>query len=358
MKNFKFSIIGAGAGGTLLAIQLKIMGLSVKLMDNNKEIIDKMNELDTLKATGKTEAEAKPDLITTDIGQCIGDTDVIMVCTTTDAHPDVATAAAPFLKDGQIVVLNPGHLGGVLVFRNALKMSGCNANIMVAEASDLMYACRTMEIGHTFHSGIKERIKLASVPAKDAEFICDELKDIFPCFIPAKNILETGLGGSGGLLHSIPCVMNINKVELKQEFDYYIEGLTPGVCNIIEKADKERIAVSDALNVSVEPVLDHLKKVYKLEPNNLYDAIQSCKPYYGIKSPANTNHRFFQEDTLCDLVPIASLGKLLEIPTPTIDAIILLESILLGKDFIAEGRNIEALGLAGKTAKDILEMVE
>lgn len=357
MEALKFAVIGAGASGTLMSVILKDKGYSVKLMDSDRAKVETLQGLDTLKATGKTEAQAKPDLITADAAACISGTDIIMVCTTTDAHSDVARAIAKAVTEQQTVILNPGHLGGVLNFRSALAEAGCKVHPVICEASDMMFACRTMEVGHTFHSGVKAKIKLASIPAQNAEKTAARLKEIFPCYVPAGNVLETGLSGGSGMLHSIPCVMNINKIELRQPFDYYMEGLTPGICKVIEAADRERIAVCTALGVEVEPLLPHLKSVYGLEPDNLYDAIQSCVPYKGIKSPMNTNHRFMQEDTLCDLVPTASIGKMLGVPTPTIDMIIALESLLLGKDFAAEGRTVEKLGLAGKRKEEIFEMV-
>ncbi|MCJ7855996.1 NAD/NADP octopine/nopaline dehydrogenase family protein [Lachnospiraceae bacterium NSJ-143] len=358
MKRLSFAVIGAGAGGTLMSIILKEKGYTVKLMDKDAKKVEALNGLEFLKATGKTEAQAKPDLITADAAECVKDADFIMVCTTTDAHNDVAEAIAASITDSQTIILNPGHTGGVLNFRKALDRSGSAAKPVICEASDLMFACRTMETGHTFHSGIKAKVKLASIPAKNAAVVAEALKDIFPCFVPAENVLETGFGGGGGMLHSIPCVMNANKVELKQPFDYYIEGLTPGICRIIDEADRERVAVCAALGINAEPLLPHLKSMYGLEPDNLYDAIQSCVPYKGIKSPADTNHRFFQEDTLCDLVPTSSIGKLLGVPTPAIDAVILLESLMLGRDFASDGRTAEKLGLAGKTKEEILEMVK
>jgi opine dehydrogenase len=358
MKEFKFSVIGAGASGTLMAIILKNKGFLVNLMDKDQAKVEALKKCDVLKATGKTEATAKPDLITGDTVEAITGTDIIMVCTTTDAHAEVAEAIAKDVKADQIVILNPGHVGGVLNFKTALKNAGCAADPVVCEAADMMFACRTMEIGHTFHSGVKAKIKLASIPSENAAKVAELLKDVFPCYVPCESVLITGLSGGSGMLHSIPCVMNMNKIELKQNFDYYIEGLTPGICRIIEKADAERIAVTRALGLEIEPLLPHLKNVYHLEPDNLYDAIQSCEPYKGIKSPMNTNHRFMQEDTLCDLVPTASLGKMLGIPTPTIDMIIELESIMLNKDFVKEGRTVEKLGLAGKTKEEIFEMVK
>ena len=53
--------------------------------------------------------------------------------------------------------------------------------------------------------------------------------------------------------------------------------------------------------------------------------------------------RYFTEDVPTGLVPISSLGQLLGIPTPTIDSVIHLASILCGIDFMKEGRTVDKL---------------
>ena len=354
---YTFSVIGLGAGGILMSILLKDKGYTVRAMDKDSAKASILRDLDNWVVSGKTEACGKPDLVTTDAEECIRGADFIMICTTTDAHGDVASAISDTITSSQTIILNPGHVGGVLNFRNALKKAGCREYPVICEAADLMFACRVVEPGRVFHSGVKTKISLASIPAQNAFLTAERLKDIFQCYVPVDNVWMTSLSGMGGLLHSIPCTLNLNKIELKQQFEYYIEGLTPGICHVIEKADMERIAVGRALGIELKPLLDHLKAVYNLAPDTLYDAVQSCNPYKGIKSPLSTAHRFIQEDTLCDLVPTASIGHALGVPTPTIDMIIELESIMLEKDFRTEGRTAEKLGIEGKTADQIMQMV-
>jgi opine dehydrogenase len=48
---------------------------------------------------------------------------------------------------------------------------------------------------------------------------------------------------------------------------------------------------------------------------------------------------------------------MLGIPTPTIDIIIELGSVLHGRDYRAEGRTVERLGLAGLSIKEIHNLV-
>ena len=57
------------------------------------------------------------------------------------------------------------------------------------------------------------------------------------------------------------------------------------------------------------------------------------------------------------LVPIASLGEMVGVATPSIDSIIHLGSVLHGVDYRAEGRTTQTLGLAGKSLKEIRQFI-
>lgn len=88
---------------------------------------------------------------------------------------------------------------------------------------------------------------MATLPASDIDRLMKVLGPIFPCLQPAANVLETGFEGAGAMLHPIPSLMNINKMDLGQSYDYYMEGITPHIADIISACDKERVAVCRAL---------------------------------------------------------------------------------------------------------------
>lgn len=359
IKMLKFAIIGAGAGGQSMAAILTSKGYTAKLYDIDQEKIRRLRELKTIKVTGVIECEAAPAVITDRIEEVLDDVDVIMVVSTTDAHRSIAYACKPYLKDGQIVMLNPGHCGGALEIANILRgENGCGKDLIIAEAGDLMYGCRSYEIGNILHTGLKVHVPVATLPASDIDRLMDVLGPIFPCLQPAANVLETGFEGAGAMLHPIPSLMNINKMDLGQSYDYYMEGITPHIADIISACDKERVAVCRALGVDALALGDMLVKTYKLEPkDSLYDLIQSIESYRALRNPTNTKHRFIVEDTMSGLVPLASVGHALGIPTPMMDAFVNIASAVCGRDFWKEGRTAEKLGMAGKTLEEIQEMV-
>ena len=123
------------------------------------------------------------------------------------------------------------------------------------------------------------------------------------------------------------------------------------------RADAAAMAL-DALGVDALALGDMLVKTYKLEPkDSLYDLIQSIESYRALRNPTNTKHRFIVEDTMSGLVPLASVGHALGIPTPMMDAFVNIASAVCGRDFWKEGRTAEKLGMAGKTLEEIQEMV-
>jgi len=67
--------------------------------------------------------------------------------------------------------------------------------------------------------------------------------------------------------------------------------------------------------------------------------------------------RYLDEDVPMSLVPIASLGEMLKVPTPTINSVIQLASTLTGIDYWETGRTVERLGLAGLDLRAIRRLV-
>lgn len=60
-----------------------------------------------------------------------------MVVVPAFAHREIAERMAPFVEDGQIILLNPGRTGGVLEFKNVFKNKGVNKDVIIAEAQTL-----------------------------------------------------------------------------------------------------------------------------------------------------------------------------------------------------------------------------
>lgn len=69
-------------------------------------------------------------------------------------------------------------------------------------------------------------------------------------------------------------------------------------------------------------------------------------------------HRYLLEDIPTGLVPMSSLGDLLNVPTPTMNALTDLACALHSIDYRKDGRTVENLGLSGMNAQQIRSLVE
>lgn len=280
-----------------------------------------------------------------------------MVATPAVAHKYLARELSPFLEDGQIILLNPGRTGGALEFYNTLQNNGCQADVIISEAQTFLYASRVIGPARAKIYGVKNRVAIAAFPSTRTREVIDCLHPVFPQFSPVENVLKTSLDNIGAIFHPAPTLLNMARIESGGEFEYYQEGITPSVAKILEAMDKERMEVATALGVEPTSAQDWLILSYGVKGRNLYELLQDNKQYQGIGAPSRIDHRYVLEDVPMSLVPIASLGDLLGVDTPTIDIVINLANIVYETNFWETGRTAASLGLNGLTPDQIQRLV-
>jgi opine dehydrogenase len=359
----KFAVLGAGHGGTAMAGHLSLMGFDVSLYNRNPE------RLKPIAAAGGIElvtdcAELIPHgfaplkVITSDAGEAIKGRDILMVVVPADAHSFVAEQIAPHLVDGQIVVLNPGRTCGALEVLTVVRKMGCRADVIIAEAQTFLYASRAMNPAQTKIFRIKNSIPVSALPAHRTPEVVKALRHAFPQFVPGDNVMKTSLDNIGAIFHPAVTVLNAGRIESTNgDFDYYTEGITPSVALILEAMDKERVNVAEGLGFRAMSAREWLYVAYDAAGRTLHEAMRANRGYDGIKAPKTVYHRYISEDIPMSLVPLASLGRLVGVETPTIDAIILLGSALHEVDYWERGRTVEKLGLAGLDLKQIRRLI-
>lgn len=347
-------VIGAGNGGLAMAGHLAMKGLPVYLYSRSEAKVAPIREAGGIHLHGAMEGFARIELASTDLGECVRNSDVVMVTTPACAHAQVAEALAPFV-DGHIVVLNPGRTGGALEVHHILKRLGARAT--VAEAQTFIYASRAESPTSARIHEIKRVVPVAAFPAVRTHAVMRQLQRVYSQFVPARNVLETSFSNIGAIFHPTPLILNACKVDTGVTFDYYHEGVTPSVAELMERVDAERVAVAAALGLRVLTAREWLYEAYGARGGNLYEAIQNNGAYTGIKAPTTLDHRYIYEDVPTGLVPIASFGQVTGVPTPYTESLIQMACGLHGTDYRELGRTVERLGLGGMRPGEIHEYV-
>lgn len=351
----RFAVLGAGNVGKAMAADLSLQGHDVSIYNRTPKNVESIRRDGCIKVTGTIEGCAELPLVTDSMKKAVQGRDVIMVTTSASGHEDIAKDLAPHLQENQIVILNPGRTLGSLFFSNILRSQG--RDNVVAESQTILYTTRYKD-EETRIFAIKNDVPLAAYPSSRTGDVIDAIKDPFPQFSSATDILQIGLSNVGSILHPAPTLMNIGWIENpKTPFKYYYEGITPTIAGFLEQMDSERIALAKKLGYEVDTVKDWLSRAYGAKGDNLWEALRNNKAYALIDAPESVDHRYVNEDVPTGLVPLHCLGNLVESPTPHIDLMVSLASRIARKDFLTTGRNLDNLGLKGKNTEEILDCI-
>ncbi|HEX2998708.1 MAG TPA: NAD/NADP octopine/nopaline dehydrogenase family protein, partial [Armatimonadota bacterium] len=232
------------------------------------------------------------------------------------------------------------------------------ADVTVAEAQTFIYDSRMLNPAQVRIRRIKNGIPVAALPATRTADVVRLLNCAYPQFVAGANVINTSFDNVGSAFSPTVTVLNAGRIESTHgDFEYYVEGVTPSVARILEAIDRERVAVAAGLGFKSISAREWLYVAYDAHGSNLYEAMKSNRGYQGIKSPLTINHPFITEDVPMTLVPIASLGEMVGVPTPTIRTVIHLASLLHEVDYMREGRTAERLGIAGWSAEKLKAFV-
>lgn len=353
----KIAVIGAGNGGQAIAGYLSMQGYDIALYDIVKEKIEELKKLGGIKLEGRISGFGKLGCITADIKEAVQGAEIIMVTTIANAHKAVAQSIAPFVVDGQVIILNPGRTCGALVFKQTLVEMGCKARFYLAEAQTLVYACRIVQNGTVNIIGVKDEVLLAALPSADTDYVLSKINPLYPSFMKTTNVLRTSLENIGAMFH--PCVLLFNAATIERnEVFWFYRDMTEQVASFIEKFDAERMAVGKAYGIDLLGVNDWIKFAYKdTEGDTLCERMRNNPAYHDIKSPSSIFTRQLTEDIPTGVLPIMELGRAAGVNTTLLESMIHICEALLGQDLHTNGRNLKNLGLEGKSKQEIINYI-
>jgi len=348
--NNKIAVIGAGSAGYAIASELALKGLKVNLYDDKKF---ESNLIPVKNAGGieiygcGIEGFAKMNIVTTVLEEAIENVKFIIICTQSHAHNELAIKLSQCIKDGQFVILLPGYWGSV-VFYNILRLKK-NKAIKIAEARTFPYGCTRIEGKPEVNiQYIETNVHLAAIPARETSDVINEINEIFSGrFSPAKNVMEVAISAAG-LFQTAMSIMSTSWIELGEGFYHHRQAYTPSVLKVLQAIWKEKGLILEALKLTDIFPFEELKKL-TLDPT---------PEQLTIKRPNNMSHRYMTENCPFRLVPMSSLGLILNIPTPITNAIIEVASTINGINYYKYGRTMEKLGLSSLKINELIKFFE
>lgn len=354
----KVAVLGSGNGGVAIAFEWAQAGHEVTLFDFEQfdKTVSEVAARGGITSEGELSGFAPVAYAGHDIARALDDSELVFAVGPAYSTEPFALACKPHVVPGQVFVVCPGSCGGAIVFKRALGLDLDDESVTVAETSTLPYAVRLTGPAHlTVYNRLKGGYYVAAIPQSQTEAVYELLRSVHAEIAAADGVWQTTLQNSNPIIHPAVTLSNTAMIERTGgDFLFYEEGVTAGVGRLIEAVDRERVAIAEALGVNVrrDPVIG-IEQGYQTVDD--YSVGYSQAPgFLGIKAQPQLDHRYLNEDAGYGLVFMTDLARHLEVPTPVMDALLTVASVISGRDYRAESaRTLATLGLEGLSSEQL-----
>lgn len=343
----KITIIGAGNAGLAHAAMITKRGHLVTIVKTTGLMHE--DSFDVVSRTRQIEYQMGDDKgvvgieeATRDLPLAISKADVIILLTQSVAHENLSELISPHLRRGQILLVSPGYAGS---FYFSTKCQG--KGIIFAESESLPFDARIIAPGKVNICFENIRNPVGVFPSIKTEETLRRLNNILPGYTARQNVLESAFHNPNLIVHTVGAIMSVGRIEYSQgEFWMYREAFTPTIWRLVEDLDSEKTAILGYFKLPMQGFMESFQ--YRTCDDMSADPMGVFYRYaqFGSpKGPSDAQTRYITEDVPMGLCFMSSIGKKANIPTPVCDALIAIASSMHKKDYYAEGRTLEKLGI-------------
>jgi len=326
-----YCILGEGNVGITLGAFLASKGNKVKIYKEKKLNRERRNWEVTIEGSFNTKGEIS--LITNNMSKAMKDADLVFITVPAFCRKKYLDKLISNVYKNINVVFFPDNYG-VWELKNMIGGTKKEELIETVGSSSFLYPCRKFNDSLTIVKGTKREVFVSSLNKKSLNHIFPLLNEIWDTLQTKKNYLEIQFLNMNSIIHPAVLLLNLGRIEnQKGKFDFYNEGITKNIAEIIHKIDLERINVGKALGIELKSLEDVMKTTYLSEESNLHSSLSKSSIHKDGLAPSSLDSRYIKEDIPYGLAPISNLGKITGVKTPVIDTIINLSDILMEEDY-------------------------
>ncbi len=364
----KIAVIGGSAIGFAAAGHMALRGEEVRLYEFPQfraaiEDLEKDPMLEVVSVcaeTGLPEGGARLAYAGTDARKALEGADLILVAVPAYGEGAAAEVCAPWVRQGQHILLLSGYIYGSVEFAQRLRRAGCEADVTVTEMNNSIYAARKTG-GRGVRIGCyKHGVGIASFPGKNSAEAFAVVSKLYPEVENWHSILATGVSNPSLGVHVTSVVFNPRYVEEgAQVFMYengrYLSAMGDSVARVNLDMDAERLALDGKVGrlIPWRYVIRGWYAYLGVHGETLPEIMSSNPGLAGGCLPTSFDHRFLTEDVCMGLWPLVELLELYGLPCGVCRGVAVLASSLSGLDLEGRARTLKSLGLGGKNAREV-----
>ena len=345
------TVIGGGSTGHAAAAHLTGKGFEVTLCDNEnfKAELDAVKEAGVM-LRGRAGRGIYPlARVTHDFKAAVESAELLFICVPAARHAEIAERIAPYMQEGQSVLILPGNLAS-FIFRDVFKKYNVPESVIIAEMEGNLCPCRlTAPAEVTVGLPIRAK-KIAALPGRRTSEFMERNEGVLD-FIANKNVLEGALLSDNYVLHIGTTLLASSTVDsMGEDFILFQHGLTDYAVHCTEAIRQERIRLLEKFGLKERDSATEFFEELRDWKNHPEYAV-----FRTLKGPDSLHHRYVEEDATACASMALSCAKRLGIEMPVLQSVITLASAVNEKDYYKEGRTLENSGFGPElTMEEIL----
>jgi opine dehydrogenase len=345
----RIAVLGGGNGAFAAAGDFALAGHDVRLWRRDKAAVSAHHAAGGIIVVKDFSGrrEARPGLITDDIGAAVRAAELILCPVPATAQADVAKSLAPHLTDGQVVFLPPGTFGSVLLGK-AAQHAGNRTAVAYAETGTLPWLTRKHGAFEAAITVRAKRLPTGVFPVARKEHALAVIRSAFPGVVEdCGDALSAALMNAGPIIHPPLIIMNAGPLAHFERWDIHKEGTQPAIRRVTDALDGERIALREALGYGPPhfPLANHYARAGEewMYGRGSHDRLTDSGDWR--EHIVLNDHRYMLEDTRLGLSFLTSVAALAGVATPLARAFLAIGSAICGEDFATTGRTLAGMGL-------------
>jgi opine dehydrogenase len=325
--------------------------------------------------------QAKYDLVTTEVAEAVRGAGIIVVATPALGHRPFFEKLIPVLEDGQFIHIIPDNYGS-LILRKMMRESGCTKKVVIGGWSSSPYGSRVDVKGGVILPSIRVyyraiTLRGASLPSLDQAAFIASTKFIGAFdgvnngdgVVGGNTVMDTGFSNVNPVLHCPGVILGVGTMENygvvfgeeKTKFSIYSHAYCPSISRVQLKFYQEQCALAQAMGVGIQ---DYNSKDFFSRENLLGQEymgkdyvipFEDQDPIQFGTGPFTIHNRYITEDIPVGCHVYHELGKRYNVPTPVVDSMITLASIMAEKDFYQSGYTLDTLDIGHMTKEEMLK---
>ena len=297
----------------------------------------------SLRAHGAINAEFIPH-IAHSAQQLAEENNVLIMALPAYGHKAVMDALAPHIRDGQNIIISSHASMGAVYLTQVLAARGIHAPITAWGTT--VVTGRRQDGAAVQINTVRSRVDLCTVPSSDSDCALDLCQRLFgDRFQPRDGLLAISLSNLNPQNHLGIALGNITRMERGENWSQG-QNVTPKVGRLLEQLDLERLAIAEALDLSVKTIFEHFHLSFHVPVASACEMNQEMHAQgNGGTGPATADSRYVTEDVPYGLQLTAVLGRLTGQPAKLHEAGIKIFSAMYGRDFTQENALLNALEL-------------